>query len=87
MTKISLNPLVCPECHAKGTKVEGNYYTDKDEIVRVRRCRNCDHRFTTIQECEVPIDLSQWQVKYPSYGSQKHARKMVKVEQIKRWVA
>ena len=83
MAKISLNPLVCPQCGADSTKVHDVYYTENSEIVRNRKCRRCEHTFTTIQECEVPLDRSEWALKYASQGSVKHSRKVVKVERIK----
>ena len=82
MPKISLNPLVCPECGAGSTRVRGSYYTEKQEIVRARRCQACEHTFYTIQECEVAIDEGTFAVRFPSFGSQRHSRKIVKIERF-----
>ena len=53
----------------------------------MRQCQTCKEMFHTIQECEVPLDMAAFAIKYPAYGSQKHSRKLVKIEQRKRWVA
>ncbi len=57
----------CPCCGTPGlnTYIKTTFYTENQEIIRYRRCRNCDHRWFTYQEPEMSLDPSQYQVVHP----------------------
>ena len=72
----------CPHCGEESHKTVNTYYTRDDEIIRVRRCENCNHRWYTYQEPEFPLDPSVYHVKIPRWGSTVGAKKRIYLEKV-----
>jgi transcriptional regulator NrdR family protein len=56
----------CPHCGTLGSKVYNTYYSPDGQIVRHRKCNDCDHKWYTSQSFEEHINASLYHVYIPN---------------------
>jgi len=64
----------CPKCGSKKTRVLNTYYTNDEEIVRLRECDMCEYRRWTLQFREEYIDPAVYRVIIPNFRDSKQKR-------------
>jgi transcriptional regulator NrdR family protein len=74
-----LNAPLCPKCGSNETRVLGKYTTQENDSVRDRICRDCNHRWRTLQSPEEVLDPSIL-VKFARWGSPQGSRRQVTLE-------
>ena len=53
-----VNSPHCPECDSSNTRVVGRFTSQEEDIVRLRVCGACGHRWKTLQAPEQVLDPS-----------------------------
>jgi len=74
-----LNAPRCPKCDSENTRVLGRYTSQEGDSVRDRVCRDCAHRWRTLQPPEEVLDPSIV-VKFHGWKSLKNRRRQVTLE-------
>ena len=73
----------CPKCGKSGvSKVKNTYFTDKQEILRHRKCE-CGWGFWSYQELEMVLDPVQYQIKMPKWKTESGAKKKIELVPLK----
>ena len=68
----------CPKCGKRDSRVLNTYYTDDQDIIRVRECNFCTHRLYTQQPPEEFIDPDLYRVIIPKFSDNKQKRVTVR---------
>ena len=76
-----LNAPLCPKCGSNDTRVLGKYTSQDGDSVRDRTCRDCSHRWRTLQPPEEVLDPSIL-VKFPPWKSLEGSRRRVTLEYV-----
>ena len=74
-----LNAPLCPKCGSNDTRVLGKYTSQEGDSVRDRTCRDCNHRWRTLQPPEEVLDPSIV-VKFYRWKSLENRRRQVTLE-------
>jgi len=54
----ALNAPTCPACESKDVVVLGRFTSQDDDFVRMRKCRDCNYQWSTVQPPEEVLDES-----------------------------
>ena len=73
--------MACPNCFGAEIRVIGTYYTEDNEIVRQRTCKECNHKWNTVQPIEKALPSSV-KVLYPTWRGEEGKLKLVELVRI-----
>jgi len=57
----------CPKCGKRDNRVLNTFYTNDEDIIRLRECNFCAHRLYTQQPPEEALDPEVYRVIFPKF--------------------
>ena len=73
--------MACPNCFGAEIRVIGTFYTEENQIVRQRTCKDCNHKWNTVQPIEKTLPPSV-KVLYPTWRAEEGKLKLVELVDI-----
>ena len=73
--------MACPHCFSAEIRVIGTFYTEENQIVRQRTCKDCSHKWNTVQPIEKTLPPSV-KVLYPTWRAEEGKLKLVELVDI-----
>ena len=72
----------CPKCGKRDSRVLNTYYTEDEDIIRLRECNFCTHRLYTQQPPEQFLDPDVYRVVIPKFSDTKRKRVAVRHKSV-----
>ena len=73
--------MACPHCFSAEIRVIATFYTEENQIVRQRICKDCKHKWNTVQPIEKTLPPSV-KVLYPTWRAEEGKLKLVELVDI-----